>query len=173
MDWYIDFFNKSEYSKQTARYGVDGLSEFWKEIYQIGCWYYNSLTINKLLIDITNQDWAAYEKKLLDFFKISYELYQDNRSTDPKQYTGLYRDAKGELECTVKFEGDHLCCDFGWPGLRLIPKNKNHEFYIRSFSHELKFISKNGQISELEVTGKDIAGLLGKKLRRADADNSV
>jgi energy-coupling factor transporter ATP-binding protein EcfA2 len=165
-NWYIDFFNKSGYSKQTARHGIDGLSEFWKEIYQIGCWYYDRLTSSKLLVDITNQDWAAYKKKLLDFFGISYELDQGNRSTDLKQYTGQYRDAEGNFECTVKFEGDYLYCDFGWPGLHLIPKNKNHEFYIMSFPHELKFISKNDRISEIEVTGKDIAGLLGKKLRR-------
>ena len=157
--WYIDFFNKSAYAKKNHVPGYAGIIELWKDVHKIGNAFFAQLKCKKIKLDITAQNWKRYYLDISAYFQYGFAP-PVNAEIELAEYTGRYQWQAEEIK--VHLKNDNLYCDFGWPGLPLIPQKEKDHFYIKAFPHELQFRRDQGGIDSIKITGKDIAGLYGR-----------
>lgn len=158
-DWYLEYFGNSTFSKTTNKKGITGIDCLWRKVNDIGDNLYQEIRCRKYRIDVSMSNWMNHYEKISDYFDYGFTSIERSLS-NKERFFGEYR--LGNQKIVVYLREDKLYCDFGWPRIEMIPKNGKNEFYLKSFPHELRFVEKNNTISEIEIIGKDIAGLRGK-----------
>lgn len=74
-----------------------------------------------------------------------------------EKYCGTYQEQNGDKECTVRILNGNLVCDLLWPDIRLIPSDKNEDYFnLESFPICIKFRkNQEGLIKEFSLSGRE------------------
>lgn len=151
-------FNESKFAIENDLKDMDGLISFWNAAYRIGDYFFDRMKCKKVKIDITTLNWNASTLTAEQFLGFNNPLPVQKMN---KNLCGTYVNGNDKKTIEIFFEENRLFCHYGWPRLELLPKNQN-EFYIKGFPHQLRFSENDEKTVKIEITGKDIAGQIGR-----------
>lgn len=158
--WYVGLFDTSGYARKNHLSGRDGIARLWTDVHAIADSFFDQITCDKLKVDITKQEWQKYYADLSRHFQYGFAPLMKPKA-NLSEYVGRY--FCGNEEIVVYQEDGVLLCDFGLPGLSLIPKPERDEFYIKAFPHALHFQRRGVTVIAVRIGGKDISGLRGRE----------
>jgi len=155
VQWLANVLSRTPYGRQRNYKGIEGvvtMLEFFKDI---NVNLFSGLTIPKIAIDTSADDWAAYHEQIMDFIGLSWIKDEAGLSQSFDQFVGVYKDS--ELECTVQLQAGQLTvnnlCEPLARFMPLIPKTANH-FFIRSVPVELVFEQlEPGDLWQIRIAG--------------------
>jgi len=143
--------------------GEDALVYYIEQIINLDSRISALTKVNKLNICITNRDYPAYRKQVLESIGIKY-ITDEFYVADKTKFCGFYDNDEENL--TVKILDDELVCDWQLKNMVLLPIEQN-VYNLRSFPINLKFIEDvDGKVTNIETFGSPFYNRVGCKFER-------